>query len=131
MMQRRAEAYVLDPLGVYFHHATPGLSPALQAFKSPEWAGRTELGRREGEQAKQGLIYFDGVLRTQPVVAGDAFSMADITLFAGLAFAQALGVVPPDLTALAQWQARVSELPAVKQRSGQHFLPEDLKRMGY
>ena len=131
MMQRRAEAYVLDPLGVFFHHATPGLGADLQAFKSPEWPGRAEMGQREGEKAKEGLKYFSEVLSRQPYLAGDAFSMADITLFVGLAFAQALGIVPPDLTALAQWQERVAALPAVKNRSGQTFLPEDLKRMGY
>jgi len=131
MMQRRAEANVLDPLGVFFHHATPGLGSALQAFKSPEWEGRAELGKREGDRAKDGLKYFNEVLAKQPYLAGNEFSMADITLLAGLAFAEALGAVPPDLTALKQWQERVAALPAVKNRSGQAFLPEDLKRMGY
>jgi glutathione S-transferase len=131
MMQRRAEAYVLDPLGVFFHHATPGLGAALQAFKSPEWGGRTEMGQREGEMARQGLKYFNEVLSRQPYLAGDTFSMADITLFAGLAFAQALGVVPADLKALSQWRERMAALPSVKNRSGQNFLPEDLKRTGY
>ena len=131
MMQRRAEANVLDPLGVFFHHATPGLGSALQAFKSPEWEGRADLGKREGDRAKDGLKYFNEVLAKQPYLAGNEFSMADITLLAGLAFAEALGAVPPDLTALKQWQERVAALPAVKNRSGQAFLPEDLKRMGY
>jgi glutathione S-transferase len=131
MMQRRAEAYVLDPLGVFFHHATPGLGAALQPFKSPEWEGRAEMGRREGDRAKDGLKHFNEVLTRQPYLAGDSFSMADITLLAGLAFAEALGAVPPDLSALKQWQERVAALPSVKNRSGQTFLPEDLKRMGY
>jgi glutathione S-transferase len=131
MMQRRAEAYVLDPLGVFFHHATPGLGAALQAFKSPEWQGRAEMGQREADKAKEGIAYFDGVLSNQPYLAGDSFSMADITLFSGLMFAEALGMLPADLTALEQWHERVTALPAVKNRSGQNFLPEDLKRMGY
>jgi glutathione S-transferase len=131
MMQRRAEAYALDPLGVFFHHATPGLGAALQAFKSPEWEGRSEMGRREGDKAKDGLKYFNEILTRQPYLAGDTFSMADITLLAGLAFAEALGAVPPDLTAPKQWHERVATLPSVKNRSGQTFLPEDLKRMGY
>ncbi|WP_186037697.1 glutathione S-transferase family protein [Burkholderia gladioli] len=131
MMQRRAEAYVLDPLGVFFHHATPGLGAALQAFKSPEWQGRTEMGQREAAKAKEGLVYFNGVLSNQPYLVGDSFSMADITLFSGLLFAGALGLLSDDLTTLKQWQERVAALPAVKNRSGQNFLPEDLKRMGY
>ena len=52
-------------------------------------------------------------------------------VLAGLAFAEALGAVPADLTALKRWQERVAVLPSVKNRSGQTFLPEDLKRMGY
>jgi glutathione S-transferase len=33
------------------------------------------------------MKYFDQVLKTQPYVAGDQFSMADITFWAGLIFA--------------------------------------------
>lgn len=132
MMQRRAESEVLDAVGHYFHYATPGLGPALQAFKSPDWAGRKEWGEREGQRAIAGMRYFDEVLRTTPFVAGERFSMADITLLAGLWFAGAAGLaVPEELSRLKDWQARVSELPSVKNRGGQHFLPEDLKRMGY
>lgn len=132
MMQRRAESEVLDAVGHYFHHATPGLGAMLQAFKSPDWEGRAEWGRREGNRAVAGMRYFDGVLRTSPYVAGRQFSMADITLLAGLWFAGAAGLaVPDELTALQDWQARVSELPSVKNRGGQDFLPEDLKRLGF
>lgn len=132
MMQRRAEAEVLDAVGHYFHHATPGLGPALQAYKSPEWAGRKEWGEREGKRAIAGMRYFDEVLRETPFVAGQRFSMADITLLAGLWFAGAAGLaVPQELASLLGWLARVSELPSVKSRGGQQFLPEDLQRMGY
>jgi glutathione S-transferase len=132
MMQRRAESYVLDPVGLYFHHATPGLGPTLQEFKRPEWAGRVEMGRLEGQKATTGMKYFDDLLSGQPYLAGDEFSMADITLFAGLAFAEAAGLgVAPALTSLVAWRARVAELPSVKNRTGQDFLPEDLKRLGY
>ncbi len=131
MMQRRAEAEVLDAVGIYFHHATPGLGPQLAAFKSPDWSGRGEWGRRHGEKALSGMRYFDGVLQAQPYVAGPRFSMADITLFAGLLFADAAGLAIPDAcTALAAWRARVADLPSVKNRSGQAFAPEDLQRLG-
>ncbi len=131
MMQRRAEAYVLDPVGEFFHHATPGLGAALQAFKSPEWAGRADMGQRQGEKAKEGLKYFNELLAKQPYVAGDAFSMADITLLAGLTFAQTVGLAPAGANELKDGQERVAAQPAVKDRSGQNFMPEDLKRMGY
>jgi glutathione S-transferase len=132
MMQRRAESEVLDAVGHYFHYATGGLGAVLQAFKSPDWAGRKEWGEREGRRAIAGMRYFDQVLGETRFVAGDVFSMADITLLAGLWFAGAAGLaVPDELAALKDWQARVSELPSVKNRGGQDFLPEDLKRLGF
>jgi glutathione S-transferase len=132
MMQRRAEAFVVDPVGQYFHHATPGLGPALQAFKSPEWEGRESMGRREGAKVLEGYRYFESVLRHQDFLAGDRFSMADITLFAGLMFADAAGLrMPEDHGALRAWRQRVAAQPSVQQRSGQDFLREDLTRMGF
>jgi glutathione S-transferase len=132
MMQRRAESELLDAVGIYFHHATPGLGAALQEHKSPGWVHRKEWGEREGARAQRGMAYFNEVLGRSPYVAGEQFSMADITVFAGLAFADAAGIaMAQDLGALRGWRARVAELPAVKNRSGQMFVPEDLTRMGF
>lgn len=39
MMQRRAEAGLLDAVGTYFHHATPGLGPTLETYQCAEWGG--------------------------------------------------------------------------------------------
>ena len=91
-----------------------------------------EWGERERDKAIRGMHYFDDVLRSQPFIAGENFSMADITVFAGLAFADAAGIpIDEELTALRQWRVKVSELPAVKQRSGQNFEADDLRRMGF
>jgi glutathione S-transferase len=131
MMQRRAEAELLDAVGNYFHHATPGLGPQLQAHKSPQWLGREEWGRREGERAVRGMLYFNEVLRSQPFVAGSSFSMADITVFAGLAFADIAGLsIPGECLALREWRSRVAELPSVKNRTGQALSAEDMRRLG-
>lgn len=115
MMQKRAESELSDPIGFYFHHATPGLGAALQPYKSPEWAGRFEWGNRQREKAIAGMKYFDKVLRTQPYVAGENFSMADITVLAGLIFAGFASIaIPDECTALSEWQAKVQERPSVK-----------------
>jgi glutathione S-transferase len=132
MMQKRAETELLDAVGNYFHHATPGLGAELQVFKSPEWAGRQDWGNRQRDKALAGMTYFDRLLQDQSFVAGDAFSMADITVFAGLMFADAAGIaIPEDHSALKSWRAKVSELPSVKNRSGQMFVAEDLRRLGF
>jgi glutathione S-transferase len=115
MMQKRAESELIDAVGVYFHHATPGLGPVLQAYKSPDWAARSEWGARERDKAIAGMRYFDGVLRQQPYVAGQFFSMADITVWSGLGFADFAGItIPAELTALAAWRARLAERESIK-----------------
>ncbi|MGO8070607.1 glutathione S-transferase C-terminal domain-containing protein, partial [Rhizobium leguminosarum] len=96
-----AETELLDAVGNYFHHATPGLGAELQVFKSPDWAGRQDWGNRQRDKALAGVRYFDGVLQDRSFVAGDAFSMADITVFAGLMFSDAAGItIPEDHSAL-------------------------------
>jgi glutathione S-transferase len=132
MMQRRAEAMLIDPVGIYFHHGTPGLGAALQAYKSPDWPGRGDWAERNREAAEAGMRYFNRILENKEFVAVDYFSMADITVFAGLAFAEAAGLsVGEDLKNLRAWRSRVADLPSVRNRSGQQFLPEDARRLGF
>ncbi|TAL97776.1 MAG: glutathione S-transferase [Paraburkholderia sp.] len=115
MMQKRAESELIDPVGIYFHHATPGLGSALQAYKRPDWEGRTAWGERERGRAIAGMRYFDGVLSQQPYVAGDAFSMPDITVWAGLLFAGFANItIPEECEALKAWRSRIDERPSVK-----------------
>jgi glutathione S-transferase len=129
MMQRRVEMMLLETVDDYFHYGTPGLGAALRPWRMPDWAGKEEWGKRRGAQAVANLPYFDDVLKTRPFIAGELFSMADISLFAGIAFAAGAGLpIAPGLTALAAWRERVSQVPAVKNRSGQDLLPEDIER---
>jgi glutathione S-transferase len=111
MMNKRAEIELLDAISVYFHHATPGLGPDVEIYQNAEW------GLRQRDKAIRGMRYFDGVLREQDFVAGEAFSMADITVIAGLYFAGLVKVpVPEDCEALAAWYARMQERPSVRDR---------------
>lgn len=120
MMEKRADDQLIDAVGIYFHHATPGLGRRLQAHKSPDWAGRKEWGERNRDKFVQGMTYFDKVLRTQPYVAGDQFSMADITVLASLMHGDYAQIpVPAECNALAAWRLKVEARPSVKNRSGQ------------
>jgi glutathione S-transferase len=120
MMQKRADDQLIDTIGIYFHFGTSGLGPTLQAYKSPEWAARNEWAQRNLDKFLQGLHYFNSVLATQPWVAGQQFSLPDITVFAALMHAGAAGVaIPDDCPALAAWQAKMADRPSVKNRSGQ------------
>ncbi|KIZ38303.1 MULTISPECIES: glutathione S-transferase [Rhodopseudomonas] len=111
MMSKRAELELLDAVSVYFHHATPGLGPDVEIYQNPEW------GLRQRDKALNGMRYFDGVLQSQRFVAGEAFSMADITLVGGMIFAGLLKLpVPADCGALQEWYARMQQRPSVRDR---------------
>ena len=108
MMQRRAEAGLLDAAATYFHHATPGLGPHIETYQCREW------GEKSRERALAGMRYLDQVLERQPFIAGGRFTMADITTFAGLLYADIAKIdVPPELGRLRAWRARVSERPSI------------------
>jgi len=110
MMTKRAEIEFLDAVSVYFHHATPGLGPQVELYQNPEWGGRMR------DKAVRGMHYFDGVLKHQPFVAGDRFSMADIAVLGGMIFASLVKLpVPDECEALRAWHARMLERPSVQQ----------------
>lgn len=107
MMQRRAEADLLDAVGAYFHNATPGLGAEIEGYQCPDW------GHHQKSRAISGMHYFNDVLSRQAYIAGDTFSMADITAFAGLAFADFAKVdVPAECVDLKAWRDRVSQRPS-------------------
>ena len=109
MMSKRAELELLDAISVYFHHGTPGLGPLVEQYQNREW------GLRQRDKALRGMHYFDDVLRKRAYVAGDAFSMADITVIAGLIFADIVDLaVPAECTALLAWYERMKMRPSVK-----------------
>lgn len=92
-----------------FHHATPGLGPKVELYQNAEW------GLRQRDRALRAFAYFDGLLKTQPYIAGMAFSMVDITVIGAFIFAAIVKLdVPPRYTALHAWHARMQERPSVK-----------------
>jgi glutathione S-transferase len=108
MMQRRGEAYLLEPVSAYFHHATPGLGPKLETYQNREW------GEKQRGRAVDGMRYFDQVLSEHAYVVGDEFSMADITVFAGLLFSDFVNLeVPRECRALPAWRRKMEQRPSV------------------
>ncbi len=108
MMQRRIEAGLLDAAAAYFHHATPGLGPDLETYQNREW------GEHQRTRAIATMHALDEALATRPYMAGDTFTMADISAIAGLAYADFAAIpTPPGLAHLAAWRTRVDARPSV------------------
>lgn len=108
MMQRRGEQYLMDALADYFHHATVGLGPDIEPFQNVDW------GNSQKAKVFDGMKYFDGVLADNQFVAGENFSMADITVFVALGFADFAGLtVSEDYKNLAEWRGRIAARPSI------------------
>lgn len=108
MMNLRAEQGLLNAVGTYFHHATPGLGPDLETYQCAEW------GEAQKGVAEQTMAYLDQVLSDHDYLAGSEFSIADITAFAGLAFADFAKIdIPDTLSHLTAWRAKVAARPSI------------------
>lgn len=109
MMSKRAELEFLDAISVYFHHATPGLGPHVEIYQNHEW------GERMRDKALRGARYFNTVLEKQPFVAGEAYSMADITVIAAFIFAKIVKLeIPAEHSALHDWHGRMLKRRSVQ-----------------
>jgi glutathione S-transferase len=108
MMNLRAESGLLDAVAAYFHHATPGLGPELETDQCAEW------GNRQKHVAATTMAYLNDVLADNAYLAGSTFSVADITAFAGLAFADFAKVeIPDSLSHLAKWRSTMAARPSI------------------
>lgn len=108
MMDKRAEAGLFDPVATYFHHATPGMGKPFETYQNKDW------GLKNRDKATETMRYLDGVLAKQDYLTGPTFTVADITAFAGLNYAEFAKIeIPADLKNLAAWRARVAARPSV------------------
>ena len=108
MMNLRAENGLLNAVSAYFHHATPGLGPDLEVDQCEEW------GNRQKGVAEKTMAYLDSVLAENEFLAGKKFSIADITAFAGLAFADFAKIeIPQSLSNLQAWRAKMADRPSI------------------
>lgn len=108
MMNLRAENGLLNAIAAYFHNATPGLGPDLEIYQCAEW------GNKQKEVADKTMVYLDDVLADNEFVAGDRFSIADITAYMGLIFADFAKVdIDDELSNLAAWRTKVAARPSI------------------
>jgi len=67
MQQRRVEANLLDAVGTFFHHATPGLGKEIEGYQCAEW------GEKQKERALKTIEDLNAQLEGQAFIAGDNF----------------------------------------------------------
>jgi glutathione S-transferase len=95
--------------------------PIMQCFRNTHdvFKGRIpqvpEYGEVMRESAGKRLAWLDGVLAEREFVAGERFTIADITALIGIDFGRVTGIrIQPDQKHLQRWHEAVSARPSAK-----------------
>jgi glutathione S-transferase len=110
MMDRRCELQLFLRVANSVRHSHPGLA----MLEQPQFGA---FGASQGEKVRDSARWLDGVLARQPYVAGERFTIADITAFCALEFARGLMRFRPGaegMEHLQAWRDRVAERPSAK-----------------
>jgi glutathione S-transferase len=106
MWNRRMELNLFAVAARAFQHTNELFKARIKQFP--------EYGETQRETVKQQLQWLDAQIGNKPFIAGDRFTIADITALVGVDFAaQAAGVsADPALKNLARWHQSVSSRPS-------------------
>ena len=108
MWQRRMELNLINPIAAVFRHSHPAMAE-LEVPQVKEWS---EANR---PRVLKGLEMLDAQLGKNQYVAGDRYTIADITALVGVDFTKMGRIeVPENLTNLTRWRAEVSARPSAK-----------------
>ncbi|MFZ0679534.1 glutathione S-transferase family protein [Candidatus Binatus sp.] len=108
MWNRRVELGLFAAAGRAFQHTNELFKARLKQFP--------EYGETQREAVTQQLQWIDAQIGNKPFIAGDRFTIADITAEVGVDFAAQMAGVPmdPSLKNLARWHQSVSSRPSAK-----------------
>jgi glutathione S-transferase len=109
MADRQMELHLFLQIANCVRHTHPALAPLEQ----PQFA---EYGKSQGEKMLATAQWLDGVLAKQPYVAGERYTIADITAFCGLEFARGMlkfNAGEAGLGHLQAWRDRIAARPTV------------------
>lgn len=109
MADRRVEFSLLGTIAHCIRHTHPGLAPLEQ----PQFP---DFGRAQGAKLPEVAAWFDQMLQRQPWMAGERFTIADITAFCAIEFARLMKFRPADqgMPALQAWRDRVAARPSAQ-----------------
>jgi glutathione S-transferase len=108
MADRRIELHVFAGIANCVRHTHPGLA-ALEQPQFPDY------GAAQGEKMREWARWLDQTLAAQPYVAGQRFTIADITAFCAMEFARGLMKFRPGQEGMAHlqaWRDRMAERPS-------------------
>jgi glutathione S-transferase len=109
MADRQVEFHLMLSIANFVRHTHPG----LLALENPQFP---DFGAAQGKRMLEAARLFDAQLATRPWIAGNRFTIADITAFCAVEFARLVKFKPADagLAHLAAWRDRVAARPSAK-----------------
>lgn len=110
MADRRVELYLMFGFALAIRHTHPGLAPLEQ----PQFP---DFGRAQGEKVRDVARWLDAELARHAFVAGERFTIADITAFCAIEFARGLLKFRPadeGMPYLQDWRDRIAARPSAK-----------------
>jgi glutathione S-transferase len=108
MWQRRLEFGLLGTVAAVFRH----LHPAMAEMEVPQVAAWGETNK---PRVIEFLRFLDGELADRRFIAGDRFSVADITGLVGLDFMKPAKLsLPDELTNVRRWHAELAARPSAQ-----------------
>ena len=107
MTDRRVELYLFYYIANQIRHTHPGLA----ALEQPQFP---DFGQSQGEKMRETARWLDRTLAAQPYVAGQRFTIADITAFCALEFARLMKFRPGQegMPHLQAWRDRIAGRPS-------------------
>ncbi len=108
MADRRIELHLFMGIAHAVRHTHPGLA----VLESPQFP---DFGKVQGERVRDTLRWLDAALARQPYVAGQRFTIADITAFCAVEFARGLMKLRPASEGFGHvqaWRDRIATRPS-------------------
>ena len=107
MWNRRMELNLFAPAGRVFQHTNELFKGRLKQFP--------EYGATQRETVEQQFKWLDEQIGSKPFIAGNRFTVADITAEVAVDFAEFAGIkYDPALKNLARWHKSVASRPSAK-----------------
>jgi glutathione S-transferase len=106
MWQRQLEWRLLFPIAQVVRHSHPKMAE-MENPQIPDWAAANR------PKALHAMAIVDEALRDRPFIAGDRFTVADITGLVALDFAKSARIaIPPELVHLNRWREALKGRPS-------------------
>ena len=108
MWQRQLELYLFMPIAQAYRHSHPA-AKVLETQQVAEWS---QINRA---RALENMAKVDAALANRPFIAGDRFTVADITGLVALDFTRPAQItIPEALSNLARWKSALSARPSAQ-----------------